>query len=464
MTTQQHDEYGLDRIPPEGRTFGFADTVWTWFGSGVNTGSWYFGGMAAALGMSFVLSYSVLWIPLLMIPWAAVGYIGYRHGATTVATTRPSLGIRGSKLSGIAEFLVLIGWPSVNSFIAGISLTYVFNHEFGWPVFGDPGSTGPLVLGILITAVIQGVIMVIGHEAIRYLERAAVILLIVLGGWETWIVMTHWDFSNVMAYTAPDAGHSPAFYIDLAFGFCWTWAQINDFARFSKTSTTSTFGTWLGINLGQGWFTLVGALGVIGVALQTGVFDPNNSDPSSTIAALGLGLVALLVLFFATVSTNVTVLYGAGMGLVGTFETRKPRKTLIWVAVIQLLLCFVPLAFSSFLSYFETFLNIVGGVFIPLWTVVLVDYYIVRRRQVSDADLFAGERAGGGTDSAFGLWNPVGLVSMAVGLAVYFILSYGLTELAAVTTASIPAIVISGGTYLVLARSWRGVVRPRPAT
>lgn len=445
-------EYGIDQVRPEARSFGFADTVWTWFGSGINTGSWYFGGMAAALGLSFVLQYSLLWIPLLMVPWAAIGYIGFRHGASTVGVTRPSLGIRGSRLSGIAEFLVLIGWPSVNSYIAGISLTYVFAHQFGWPSFGQPGSTGPLMLGILITAVSQGIVMVIGHEAIRYLERVAMVLLLLLGGWETYIVMTHWNFSQVMTFSVKQAAHGPAFYIDLAFGFSWTWAQIADFSRFSKTSTTATVGSWLGINLGQGWFMLVGALGVIGVALQTGIYDPNNSDPSSVIAALGLGVVAFLVLFMATLSTNVTVLYGAGMGLVGTLRTRSPRKILVFVAVLQTVLCFLPLAFSSFVDYFESFLNLVGGVFVPLWTIVLVDYFVVRRMQVSDRDLFADESPDGTTASAFGAWNRSGFISLAAGLVVYFTLSYGLPQVAEQLTASLPAILVSGIVYWALAR------------
>ena len=62
----------------------------------------------------------------------------------------------------------------------------------------------------------------------------------------------------------------------------------------------------------------------------------------------------------ATVSTNVTVLYGAGMGLLGATGVRSPYRSLVAVAIIQLLLCFVPLIYGSFLAYFEMFLNVVG--------------------------------------------------------------------------------------------------------
>jgi purine-cytosine permease-like protein len=321
---------------------------------------------------------------------------------------------------------------------------------WGWPAYGEPGSTGPLVLGILVTAVVQGVIVVSGHEAIKYLEWVAVFLLIVLGIWETVVVLQHWDLSQVMSVTMPEAEHSKAFYFDLAFGFCWGWAMIGDFARFSKSPVGATGGSWLGVNLGQGWFMLVGAIGVIGVVLDTGVYDPNNADPSSTIAALGLGTVAFLVVFFATVSTNVTVLYGAGMGLIGAARPSSPRKYLLFIAVLQLAMCFLPLAFDQFIHYFEFFLGMVGGIFIPLWTIVVLDYFVVRRLRVTDEDLFAGENADGTTRSRLGDWNQAGWCSMALGLGTFYLLNYWLTDIGAVTTASFPAIFVSGASYLLL--------------
>lgn len=444
-----HKEYGLHKITPSERSYGFADTVWTWFGSGVNTGSWFFGGMAASLGMVFVLQYSVLWLPLMMVPWAAVAYIGYRYGASTAVVARPSLGTKGSRLTGIAQFLVLIGWPSVNSFIAAISLTHVFGAAWGWPTFGQSGSTGPMVLGILLTAVAQGIIAFLGHEAIRYLERIAGVLLLVLGGWVTYIVLSKWDLQQIMDFKVATPTHTVAFFIDLAFGFSWTWAQVADFSRFSKTAPAATVGSWLGLNIGQGWFMLIGAIGTIGVALQTGSIDPNNSDPSSTLATLGLGLVSFLVLIFATVSTNVTVLYGSGMGLLGAFRSLTPKKALAIIVVLQLGLCFVPMAFDSFLHYFESFLGVIGGLFIPLWTIILVDYFCIRGKRLSDADLFA--ESGGAYYGSTG-WNPAGIAALVLGFAVYFLLAHVFKDVAALVTASFPAILVSGLAYWLLVK------------
>jgi purine-cytosine permease-like protein len=449
-------EYGTHQIPRSERSYGFLDLTVTWFGSGVNTGSWFFGGMAAALGMTFVLNYSLIYLPLLMIPWAMVGWIAWRHGASTVTTTIPSLGVKGARLAGIGEFFGMIGWPSVNTFIAAISLTHVFSAMWGWPAYGAPGDTWPMIVGILVTAVVQGAIVVSGHEAIKYLEWVAVVLLVVLGIWETIVVLQHWDIQEVLAVRMPEGAHPKAFYFDLAFAFCWGWAMIGDFGRFAKSPSGATVGSWLGVNLGQGWFMLIGAIGVIGVVLETGVYDPNNSDPSSTIAALGLGTVAFLVVFFATVSTNVTVLYGAGMGLIGATRSSSPKKYLVFIALLQLGMCFLPLLFDEFIHFFEFFLGVIGGIFIPLWTLVVLDYFVVRKIRVSDQDLFADENSDGTTKSRLGDWNMAGWSSMILGLATFYLLNYGLKDIGAVTTASLPAIIVTAASYLILSLAGYG--------
>ncbi len=436
---------GLDKVSPEQRNTGLIDNIGIWSATGINTGSWYFGGVTAALGFATLVKFSVIWLPLVMIPWAALAYIGYKYGASTVSVTRPSLGVHGAKLTGLFEFIILIGWPTINSYIAGISLTYLFKSEFGWAAYGEPGSTWPLILGICITAVFQGLFIIIGHNAIKYLERFAMVLLVVLGIWQTYIIATNWSFTDIVNYKFSAAGseHSFFYYLDMGVAFSWTWAQVCDFSRYSKSKASATFGTWFGINLGQGWFMIIGGIGVIGVALQTGVFNPDNSDPSSIMAKLGLGMVAFLILAFATISTNVTNLYGAAVGLAGMLPKVSNKRVVYCVALLQLLLCFIPLGFGSFIDYFEAFLSIAGAIFIPLWTVVLVDYFIIRKCNPAEKLYFATRGAG------ISDWNIAGIISVALGFLTYY-LSYNVyPQICESVSALLPTMVVSGVIYCI---------------
>ncbi len=125
-------------------------------------------------------------------------------------------------------------------------------------------------------------------------------------------------------------------------------------------------------------------------------------------------------------------------------------RYLWYIALLQFAMCFLPLAFEQFVHFFEIFLGIIGGIFIPLWTIVVLDYYVVRRMRVTDEDLFAGERSDGTTLSRLGDWNVAGWVAMGLGFGTFILLGRGLPEIAAVTTAAIPALVISGVSYLLL--------------
>jgi nucleobase:cation symporter-1, NCS1 family len=74
----------------------------------------------------------------------------------------------------------------------------------------------------------------------------------------------------------------------------------------------------------------------------------------------------------------------------------------------------------------------------------------VRKLRVTDDDLFAGERSDGTTLSRLGDWNAAGWWAMGLGLGTFWLLHYWLTDIAAVTTASFPAIFVSGASYLLL--------------
>lgn len=138
------------------------------------------------------------------------------------------------------------------------------------------------------------------------------------------------------------------------------------------------------------------------------------------------------------------------MGLVGATRSESPKRYLLFIAVLQFAMCFLPLAFDKFIEYFEFFLGVVGGVFIPLWTLVVVDYFIVRRCQVRDEDLYAGNFPDGSTKSRLGDWNASGWVAMALGLGMFYLLHYSLTDAAAIWTASFPAIGVTAASYLVM--------------
>jgi len=440
-------EYGVEKIAQKDKTFGLLDYIWMGFGWGINTGSWYFGGVFATLG--FVGAMVMGWFvsPLMMVPWAFLGIIAYKHSITTAGMTRASLGMKGSFLPSIFEAIAMAGWAAMNTYIAAISLSYIFADLFKWAPYGSDGDTKGMVFGICIVGIAQAIFAIAGHEIIKYMEWVTGIALVILGIWETIVIIRTFDIHAILSWKAAVPFMSVGVMIDSMFGFNWSWTQIGDFSRFAKTKKASSAGPWIGINLGQGWFFFIGAIGVIAVAIKTGQFNPDMSDPSSIMSQLGLGWVAFCVVVLASVNTNATNIYSSSMGILNMKQGASPKKVLIGVSIFQFILCFLPLLWASFYQFFTDFLNLTAGLFVPFWTIVLIDYFAVRHGNIDDDDLFDNKNGKYWYKNGF---NKYGIISLIVGIIVYYCIYFFMHSVQDVVSCSIPTAIVVAIVYFIL--------------
>ncbi|WP_077304309.1 purine-cytosine permease family protein [Leptospirillum ferriphilum] len=453
---QHLERTGIRPVSPGDRTYGFFDLFWNWFGDGANASSWYFGGLLALSGVSILFWNTFFWTPLIILPWATLAYMAYRTGGTTVVLARPALGVTGGSLFlGVAETVVQIGWTTVTTYIGAVSLVQIWNGGEGT---ADPSSgKAALIFPVALIALLQGAVATLGPKAIRILKWIASLLLLGFGGVETYEVLSRWDLSRILSYGKSAPVFTPMQLLDISFINIWTWLQVGDFARLSKNPRVAVWASWLGIWSGQAWFVLVGAVGVIGLGLATGHSSPQDSDPARLMGHLGLSGVALSVIFLSSVSVSSSNLYGAGMAFdalwTGSGKTPHSRKALGVVSLIQIVTSFLPLFFASFISYFTSFLSTIGGIFIPLWSLVLTDYLWYRKRQLdvpSLYDLSPGSRYWGR-----GGFHPPGFLALGLGIAFYYLFPRMAPAVVQSVGVTFPTILWTGGVYFLSLR-WRG--------
>ncbi|MCL4514508.1 MAG: cytosine permease [Firmicutes bacterium] len=438
IPVEQH-EFGIfESVPMTHRTYSFWDMVATWIGANANTGSWFVGGVVAALGLGGALGVIFIANPIAYLIMAFIGYMGYKVGTTTMGLTRPSFGVRGSAFPSILNVTQFIGWSAVNTFIAAISMSFLFNQLWGWPAFGKPNSWWVLAIGVLINSLLQVLLTVAGgHKSIKQAERVAVVLLAILTVWETVAVLRTYPLSQIAAWRPPESMRLPfgaAMDAMAAFSLGWVPA-IAEFTRYTRDKSSATIAPMIGANVALFWFAIVGTLGVITTTLASGKFDPNLSDPSSIAGSLGLGWVAFLVLILATVTTNVVNIYAAGMSLVNIGTKISPRTSLWFVGIASTVVSLVPILIGSFLGFFITFLDYVGFIFAPLFAIMLIDFYVFRR---GDYDWSQANRVGGKFWYSGGI-NWYAILSWAIGAGMFLWLR------------SIPAVkATTGGIYLTL--------------
>jgi purine-cytosine permease-like protein len=168
-----------------------------------------------------------------------------------------------------------------------------------------------------------------------------------------------------------------------------------------------------------------------------------QSDPAGLILQLmgniGLAVPALVLVVFSTITSDFPDIYSATCSMLNISQ-KISAKTIMWIAGILSIL--VALVFPA--EKYESFLFLIGAMFVPLFGVVLTDYFIIRRRKL---DLEAIYQVGGSYWYTSG-FNIVALIAWAAGFTVYKLIELNKLSIG----ASIPSLVAAGLIYYILAK------------
>lgn len=397
---------------------------------------------------------------LSLLPWAYLGEIAQKTGGSMMAIARPAFGIRGSIVPSLFYLLFGMGWALVNAFLGSIAISFIFKQWLSFPSYIDPHNTWYMISYLALFAVLNGIGSIAGHTWIKRLQWVATFFFLILGAYQTYLVIHQWGLTKILAWRPAQVltyAEGPfifpitaAFLFDLMVSYNWTWEFIGDFSRFAKTKAAGVWGPFLGAFLAQVWWFSVGALAVAYLALTTGHYLPLFADPSSTTVSLGLGWLAALIILFATVTTDAGNLYASALSVSNIFPhtTLSLRKLLIIIAVLVFPLSLLPLLFTNLLTFFIFFLDFMGALVIPLWTLILVDYFFIKKRNYTD-DIY--EKTKGIYWFTNG-WNMPAVITLVIGTAIYWIIAYGFPVMRNSITATIPTMLVVTLLYLFLSK------------
>lgn len=389
---------GLGRVPAipmANRHMSYWDMFATWVGANANNGTWYIGGVIAACGfmtastaliISGIVSYLLL---------AAASFMGYKTGLTAMTLTRASFGLRGSLLPSVINMVQFIGWAAVNTFIAATSMSYLFHDIFGWPVYGKPGGTLGLIVGIVVMSIFHLLSISLGQRSVQLIERVGIVLVVIFVVWETIVVFQTVSFHDIMNWQPPHnlkMTSGAAIDVLAAFNLAWVTAA-SDFSRFTGVKKNATHAAFLGANVGLFWFAFIGLIATIGTAITLNHFDPNNSDPSTIASKLGLGFLAMIVIILTSTTANAVNLMSAGSALTNMTQRISLTVSLWIVTLIATAVTFLPIFVASFLDVFTVFLDGIGMVLGPEIGIFLVDFFWLRRQryQIDDFTKVKGQ-------------------------------------------------------------------------
>lgn len=371
MTTKSglaHDN--VQPIAVNKRSMGFFSTFSMWIGANVVVTT-VFTGMLFVPDMTFLKALFIIVLGSLVgaIPLVLMGNIGTRTGLPTMVLMRPAFGQRGAMLPAAVNLITLIGWAWIQAYMAGLSLNHAITFLTGY---------SNINLFTILTQVLVVAISIYGHKGIEATEKLVATLMVILATVVFSYLFIEFDAAKLIQMKASEnPGITGMLAFDIVVATAFTWIPIVcDYNRNCKSEKTGIAGTYLGYNvatlIAMGLGATVSGFSILGNMTQT-------YDPVNLIGAYSplLGLVAAIVIFLSVLSTNVMVLYSATMSYLSIFPKQRfwiPALTMGVVTVLGSLLK------EWLMTNFQSFLLMIGVLFIPIIAIVLVDYYIIRRK------------------------------------------------------------------------------------
>lgn len=385
------------------------DLFLLWMGAAISLAEVWAGGMLAPLGVGMGILIITLGHVIGNTPFALGGIIGSRYGLPSMVTLRPSFGIRGSYLGSVLNVIQLVGWTAVMLFVAGDAAHAIYS--------GLDKRTWIVVIGVITTLWAMG-----GYRYWKWASRIGVIALAIVCVLATYLVL-----KGGFPRREPE-GMELGLALDLVIAMPVSWLPlVSDYSRYARSDRGAFWGTWWGYMIGSSWMYALGLLAF----LSTG-----STDVISVMVKLGFTGMALFLVLLSTVTTTFLDLYSAVMSSMN-ISPRLNKSLLLALAGatgIGIAIVFPPEAYESFLL-------LIGGMFCPIFGVVLTDYFIVRRGHISLEDLYKEKEGAYWYNNGVNWWA---ILSWAIGFAIYELIAIKASWIG----ASVPSMMVAGVLYL----------------
>ncbi len=426
---------GIEPIPKEERNLGGWDFFLLWAGAAISLAEIWAGSLIVPLGLGLGLWAILLGHLIGNTPFALGGLIGSRWGIPTMVSVRPSFGIRGSYFAAALNVIQLIGWTAVMLIVCGqaadaISKFYGFSN---------------LNLWIILSGVITTLWALVGHRIWKWLQRISVMALLILCLAMTYVVFQQYGW-NMLSQIPRKRDFPFMVGMDLVIAMPISWLPlVSDYSRFAKDSTSSLWGTWISYFMISSWMYLIGLM----ASLAT-----QSPDPSGVVMNLmlkfGWAIPALIIVLFSTFTTTFLDIYSTAISGLNIFPKLGERTGIVIGGILGII---VAILLPTLLDY-EHFLLFIGAMFCPLFGIVLVDYFFLRRGTIDLVDLYRGDGR---------YWfrrgtNPLAIIAWAIGFAIYLGFSPMLMEKVLQIKAafpwplgsSLPSMIVAGLIYWLL--------------
>lgn len=417
-----HDVF-LSVVPltSKNRIYSFRDMFFCCGGYAIATWCYVQGALlSTTVGLldAIITTFAGIFIGAVIIMFMTV--IGSRFGVDLWIYERAIFGTLGASLIfiilGSANWLYL----AVNTFVYSSSVQ---------KLFAAVGITLPdgALPWIGLTCVFLGYIVALGgpnvvkasqNIMVPCLIGVAVLIIVLVSVKISWMDIFAVKPVDQIAgmYASNKQAVSYAFEWTAAFMVTWGYA-IGSLPRLGKTESGTYWGGVLGLGGLMGVFIIVGSISGLAYSLLSG--GVISQDPTELLLTIGgpvLGLLALVLIVFANVSTQILNCYVFGLAT----KVINPKWDYKKIITFWSIFCAALVIWGGAMTYYGTIVSVIGMLVGPFAVLTIVDFFMVRKSKIALDSLFQ-IRGANSYRYLFG-FNPMAILAFIVGIIVYLLI------------------------------------------
>ncbi|MGA2579203.1 MAG: NCS1 family nucleobase:cation symporter-1 [Bryobacteraceae bacterium] len=410
----------LAPVPQSRRDWGVYNYASLWVGMSVCIPTYMLASGLIAGGMNWWQAIGTILLGnlIVLVPMVLNAHAGAKYGIPFPVLVRAPFGVLGANVPAILRALVACGWFGIQTWIGGQAINAML--RILWPAWGrfEAGSAVCFVcFWFLNMAVIwQGI------RTIKFLEGIGAPFMLAIGVLLLfWVTRKAGGFGPVLS--APSRFRDGAafwhFFVPALTGMVGFWAtvalNIPDFSRYARSQKAQMLGQALGLPTAM---TLYSFIGVAVTSASVMIFGEAIWDP---VVLLGrfhqpvVAFVALIALLLATLNTNVAANVVSPSN---DFSNLNPRRISFRTGGLItgcLGLMMMPWKLlGDYSAYIFGWLVGYSALLGPIAGIMIVDYFLVRKRVLAVEDLYLRGRS----YEYSGGFNYRALLALGCGVAV----------------------------------------------
>lgn len=449
----------LAPVPQDKRSWGWFEIFNVW----ANDVQSLFGyALAASLFITYGLNGWAVFAAIVIAGLIVMGLVNLagrpsvKYGIPYPVMARAAMGVRGANFPAMVRGIVAIFWYGVQTYFASTAIALLINSLFG---FGEGttylGMTAVGWISFILVWAFQIYLFWNGIDWIKtFLNWAgplvyAVMLLLMAIIWYKAGGGLLAEVGNIFSGTGAYAGGSFSAFMAIIGTMIAYFAAViinfGDFSRFVRNEGEMRKGNFWGLPINLAFFSFIALFVTAGTVVLFGEQLTNPSDIVARVDNLLLTIVAALTFFAATVGINVVANFvPPAYDLANLVPSKIDFKR---GGLITSIIAFpIGALWVSVISQIGIpgFVNTLGAVLAPVYGIMIVDYYLIRKQELDIQQLFSSEPGSAYYyDSG---WNTKALIAFAIA-AVFSIASVWVPALAALSGYAWVLGAALGGTF-----------------